>query len=87
MSWQYRREMAPGELADFLCDRGLRQLQLADYLDIGERTLRRYLTGEAPIPVPIVLLLRALAWHEEAPVVPILPPPKYRKGLPDEGCV
>ncbi len=87
MRWQYRREMAPGELADFLRDRGLRQLQLADYLDIGERTLRRYLTGEAPIPVPIVLLLRSLTWHEEVPVVPILPPPKYRKGLPDEGCV
>ena len=87
MKWQYRREMAPGELADFLRDRGLRQLQLADYLDIGERTLRRYLTGEAPIPVPIVLLLRSLTWHEEVPVVPILPPPKYRKGLPDEGCV
>jgi transcriptional regulator with XRE-family HTH domain len=83
MKWQYRREMAPGELADFLRDRGLRQLQLADYLDIGERTLRRYLTGEAPIPVPIVLLLRSLMWHEEAPVAPILPPPKYRQGLPD----
>lgn len=83
MQWQYRREMAPGELADFIRDCGLRQLQLADYLDVGERTMRRYLTGEAVIPVPIVLLLRSLAWHEEAPVVPIQPAPKYRQGLPD----
>ena len=48
----------------------LRQIDLAAYLGIRERTLRRYLRGTASIPVPIVLLLRALDQLRTPPEIP-----------------
>ena len=59
--------MAPSEIAAFMRRHALYQAEMMAYLDIGERTLRRYLRGTAPIPVPIVLLLRALDQLGEPP--------------------
>ena len=60
----------PAELAGFMQRHRLPQTEMMAYLDIGERTLRRYLRGAAPIPVPIVLLLRALDELREPPDIP-----------------
>jgi hypothetical protein len=68
--WQRDREMAPAELAGFMQRHRLPQTEMMAYLDIGERTLRRYLRGTAPIPVPIVLILRALDELREPPDIP-----------------
>ena len=68
--WQRERDMAPSELAAVIARHRLTQREVMAWLDIGERTLRRYLRGAAPIPVPIVLLLRALEELHEPPDIP-----------------
>ena len=68
--WQLEREMAPDELRMFLDRNRLYQMELAAYLDIDERTVRRYLRGAASVPVPVVLLLRALDEMEVTPKLP-----------------
>lgn len=68
--WQREREMVPSELQAVLDKHALRHQDLASYLDITECTLRRYLRGTAVIPVPIVLLLRALEAMQVEPDVP-----------------
>jgi DNA-binding transcriptional regulator YiaG len=69
-SWQAEREMAPGELYALQVAFDMSQSEFAKYLGIGERSMRRYLQGTAPIPVAVVLLLRALCYYDVTPYRP-----------------
>jgi predicted transcriptional regulator len=69
-TWQAEREMAPGELAAAIERYRLTQADVGAWLGVTERTVRRYLRGTAVIPVPIVLLLRALEAMQVEPDVP-----------------
>lgn len=42
--------MTNNELARAMARLGLKQIELAKKLEIGERTMRRYVSGEAAIP-------------------------------------
>lgn len=77
--WQNRRTMTPRELQRALGSLGLSQAAMARYCDVNERTVRRYLVGDCPVPAPIVLLLRALLAYD---VDPMVPERERRHGLP-----
>jgi DNA-binding transcriptional regulator YdaS (Cro superfamily) len=49
---------------------GLDQAKTARVLGISERTTRRYIRGETPIPAAHSLLLRAMVRYKVTPVVP-----------------
>lgn len=69
-SWQARRSMSANEYVLTLHQLGLSAAAAGRYLGVSSRTARRYANAEAEIPVPIVLLLRALVAHDVKPVVP-----------------
>lgn len=46
---------------------GLTQVAAGEFLDIGERTSRRYALGESPIPGPVAILLRNIIKQKLAP--------------------
>jgi hypothetical protein len=52
--------MTPNQLQRFLDEAGMSQRGAARELGIGERTMRRYVAGELPVPRPIELALRYL---------------------------
>lgn len=58
------------ELAYMLQSYGISQASCARFLGRSDRTVRRYLAGEANIPPAEVLLLRALAQLRQRPLVP-----------------
>lgn len=68
--WQTRRMASPVEFALLVSALGLSQAACARYLGRSERTVRRYLTGEARIPAAEVLLLRAILALDTKPLVP-----------------
>lgn len=45
----------------------LSQLAAGDFLEIGERTSRRYALGESPIPGSVAILLRHMVRHKLTP--------------------
>ena len=49
---------------------GIDQAKCARFLGISERTTRRYIRGEIPIPPAHALLLRAMVRLRAKPVVP-----------------
>jgi DNA transposition AAA+ family ATPase len=53
--------MTPKQLQRFLDDAGMSQRGAAHELDIGERTMRRYIAGDLPVPRAIEFALRWLA--------------------------
>lgn len=69
-SWQGGRKMSAAELRTLQLAFGMTNLELARYLDVDERSVRRYTTGTAVIPVPVALLLRALYYYDLAPWQP-----------------
>ena len=71
MTWQIR-EMSPGQLRRVIKQLRLSQAATGRFLGVGDRQTRRYLTGEAAIPVAHALLLRAMIHYGEGPVVPNL---------------
>lgn len=58
--------MSPKQLREVLRVAGWTQLQLATALDLNERTVRRYVSGELPLPKVTVLAIR---WLQEAGVL------------------
>ena len=68
--WQFEREMTPRQFERTIKQLGLSQAAAARFLGHSERQARRYVTGEAKVPVAEALLLRALLTYGEAPVVP-----------------
>ena len=53
--------MTPKQLQKFLDDAGLSQRGAARELNIGERTMRRYIAGDLPVPRVVEFALRWLA--------------------------
>lgn len=58
--WTKKREMSPVEFRHTLKRLGMSQAAAGRFLGVSERTARRYARGAAAIPVPSVLLLRAI---------------------------
>ena len=52
--------MNSNELDEALAKLGMTQDGAAHYFDIGERTMRRYIAGEMPVPTAIALAITAL---------------------------
>jgi DNA transposition AAA+ family ATPase len=53
--------MNPRQLQRFLDEAGMSQRGAARELDISERTMRRYIAGELPVPRVVEFALRWLA--------------------------
>lgn len=69
MSWQIRA-LSPREFKYAIDALGIDQAKCARFLGISERTTRRYIRGEIPIPPAHALLLRAMIRLRAKPVVP-----------------
>lgn len=52
--------MTPEELRLHLESLELPQRRFAALMDVSYSTVKRWLTGDAPIPVPVIVLLRLL---------------------------
>lgn len=69
-NWQEHRKMTGKQYEAITKRLGLSQAGAGRYVGVSERTSRRFITGEAEIPVAVALLLRALVHFKEAPLVP-----------------
>lgn len=58
------RDMTPAEFSGCMRKLGLMQIDMAAFLGVTTRSVRRYARGQAAIPVPTVLLLRLLMRHD-----------------------
>jgi DNA-binding transcriptional regulator YiaG len=70
MTWQSERMMSPAQFRWYIKELGMSQAAASRYLNVSERTARRYARGEAEVPTPEVLLLRALYHYGAKPEVP-----------------
>ena len=70
MTWQDDRSMSPEQFAWTIKRLGLNKGQMSRYLGCSMSTVQRYFDGNTKIPVPIVLLLRALVFYNITPEVP-----------------
>ena len=70
MTWQEERMMSPAQFRWYIKALGMSQAAASRFFGVSERTARRFARGEAEVPVPMVLLLRALYHHGDKPVVP-----------------
>jgi DNA-binding transcriptional regulator YiaG len=70
VSWQTDRTMSPEQFAWTIKRLGLNKGQMARYLGCSMSSVQRYYDGDAKIPVPVVLLLRGLIFHNVEPQVP-----------------
>lgn len=68
--WQSNRMCSPTEFALMLSALGMSQAGCGRYLGHADRTIRRYIAGEAKIPPAEVLLLRACCHYRVKPYVP-----------------
>jgi hypothetical protein len=64
------RGMSPAEFARTIKSLGLSKAAAGRYLGVSERTLHRYVDGEAEVPVSTVFWLR---WLLEAGIKPKVP--------------
>ena len=60
------KPMKKTEYRDVIETLGLSQLAAGRFLDIGDRTTRRYAAGN-PIPSPVAILLRYMIQHNLKP--------------------
>ena len=67
------RAMAPRHFERILEALGLSKAAAGRFLGISERTIHRYVDGEAEVPVSTVLLLRDMLERGIAPKVPRRP--------------
>jgi len=70
MNWQARTRMSGNEFARAYKAFGLSQAAMARWLDISERTARRYVTQDVRIPVAHATLIRLVRLHNEQPIAP-----------------
>lgn len=70
MDWQKQRSMDAHEFAVTMKKLKMTKAGMARYLDCSSSTVRRYSRGVKEIPVPEVLLLRALLHFQARPLVP-----------------
>lgn len=70
MTWQDQRTMSADEYLLTINQLGLSMASAGRYLGVTARTSKRYADGEAEIPVPCVLLLRAMVKFKQVPIVP-----------------
>jgi DNA transposition AAA+ family ATPase len=59
--------MTPKQLRKFLDDAGMSQRGAAREIGIGERTMRRYIAGDQPIPTTVEYALRWIASQPRKP--------------------
>ena len=52
--------MTPHQYATAIAKLGLSQRGAARFLGVGERTSRRWIAGEAPVPQAVAMLLRLM---------------------------
>jgi DNA transposition AAA+ family ATPase len=57
--------MTPKQLQKFLDDAGLSQRGAAREIGIGERTMRRYIAGDLPVPRTVEFALRWVASQQK----------------------
>lgn len=80
--WQYTRALTPERFTRIIKNLGMTMAGAGRYLGVSERTIYRYSTGDAPIPVAIVLLLKVLLELGIQPCVPTRNGVSgYRKGV------
>jgi len=79
-SWQWDRSMSPATYCRIIRSFNMNRVAAARYFGVSTRTERRFANGEADIPPPIVLLLRALVHYGGRPVVPLAP--RYAREAP-----
>jgi transcriptional regulator with XRE-family HTH domain len=53
--------MKPAEFRDLLDQMGISQLDVARFLDFDGRQVRRWVSGEAPVPFVVEILLTYMA--------------------------
>lgn len=70
MSWQNSRTLNAVEFEVTLKALNLKQAQAARLLGLSERHVRRVVRGEAELPEACCLVLAALMYHHEKPIVP-----------------
>ena len=70
MTWQEERMMSPAQFRWYIKALDMSQAGASRFFNVSERTVRRFCRGEAEVPTPMVLLLRALYHHGDKPVVP-----------------
>ena len=71
MTWnQHERQFSPRDYKAAIATLGMSQVGAGRYLGVSDRTARRFVSGDAEIPVSAVLLLRSLIAHGEKPIVP-----------------
>lgn len=70
MSWQSRTQMSGLEFTRAYKAFGLSQAAMARWLDISERTARRYVTQDIRIPVAHAMLIRLVRACNEQPIAP-----------------
>jgi hypothetical protein len=69
-TWQDRRSMSAAEYLAYTADLGLNTTRAAKWLGTSYRTALRYGQGQAVVPVPTVLLLRACVAKGITPKLP-----------------
>ena len=70
MNWQARTQMSGNEFARAYKAFGLSQAAMARWLDISERTARRYVIEDIRIPAAHAMLIRLVRLHNEQPIAP-----------------
>lgn len=68
--WQRERSMSPRAFERAIGALGVSQSASGRFLGVSESTLRRYLKGDANIPVSVVLLLRLMLALNIRPIAP-----------------
>jgi hypothetical protein len=73
------------ELRELIAQSGLSQRKAAEALDLGERQMRYYASGQQPIPLVVIYALRYLVGREHASanrLVDITTEPDWRRTRP-----
>jgi len=71
--WQDKRSISPREFERYVLAMGISRSAMGRFLGVSERTMRRYLSGEATIPVSVILLLRLMLELDIKPKAPKRP--------------
>jgi hypothetical protein len=69
-TWMAKRSMSPREVERTVKALGLTQAAVARFIGRSERTLRRYILGDAEMRPAEVLLLRACLEEGWEPIIP-----------------
>jgi len=71
--WQTQRSIGPRQYRALIASLRMTQTGAGRYLGVSARTAARYASGDAEVPPPAVMLLRALEAYNIEPLVPRAP--------------